>query len=181
MIRLGANDVTRAAASQFRIRDLLLATLAACVILAGGRMAGGAIDQAEALLLAAAMVSIAVAAVCLRRRAIWYLFLVAGFAATVFLAPGNFLMRWSAGGVAAAHFFFAALPVLAVGPLQNRWRWAAAAAGCQLTAAVFTPANAVPMIATAAPLSWLLAVAAVIVHYRAIPRPAPPEPPPRLR
>ena len=166
----------QAAASQFRIGDLLLVTLVFCVILGGGRLWGGAIDVPEAVLLAVAMISIALAAVFLRRRAIWYCFLGAAFLATVIVVPGGPLVRWTLGGVAAAHFFFAALPVLASSPLQNRWRWVAASAASQLAAAMFTPADAVRMLLLAAPLSWSLAVAAVIFHYRAMPRAAPPDP-----
>jgi hypothetical protein len=175
MIRPATADAAQAetAASQFRIRDLLAATLLACLILGGGRLSGGAIDYSEGLLLAVAMLSILVAALFLRRRAVWYCFLVASFAGGVLVAPGGPL-RWAAACMAAAHFFFAALPVLAASPLQHRWRWVTAAAACQLAAAAFTPAHAMGMIGVAAPLSWSVAVAAVIFRYRSIPRrPAP--------
>jgi hypothetical protein len=170
VIRLSKVDAPHAqtAASQFRIRDLLLAMLLVCAILGGGRLAGGAIDAPEGVLLAAAMISIALAAVFLRRRAIWYCFLVASVPLTALLIPGGPFLRWSVGGVAAVHCFFAALPVLAASPLQHRWRWVTAAAACQLAAAAFTPANAVQMIGVAAPLSWLTAVTAVVFHYRAL-------------
>jgi hypothetical protein len=177
MIRLSTaeSETSQVAARQFRIRDLLLAMLLACAILGGGRIAGGAIDAPEGMLLAMAMVSILLASVFLRRRMVWYLFLAASLPLTALLVPGGPLVQWSLGAIAAAYFFFAALPVLASSPLQHRWRWVTTAAACQLAAAAFTPANAIHMIATAAPLSWLLAVAAVVFHYRALPHAAPPD------
>jgi hypothetical protein len=177
MIRLSTADLkqTEAAAGQFRIRDLLLATLVIGLILGGGRLAGGAIDAEEAVLLAASMVSIVLAAVFLRLRAIWYGFLAVSCFGAVLLVPGSPMVKWTLALVAAAHLFFAALPVVAASPLQNRWRWLTAAAACQLAAAVFTPANAAHMVGVAAPLSWTVAVAAVIFHYRSIPRTLPPD------
>jgi hypothetical protein len=177
MIRLTTTELehAEAAAGQFRLRDLLLATLAFCLILGGGRLAGGAIDEQEGMLLAAAMVSIVLAALILRVRAIWYGFLIMSCLATVLLAPGNLMVKWTLGLVAAAHLFFAALPVIAASPLQNRWRWTAAAGACQLAAAMFTPASAAAMVGVGALLSWSMAVAAVIFHYRSIPRPVPPD------
>jgi hypothetical protein len=177
MIRLSTTDLkqTEAAAGQFRIRDLLLATLGFGLILGGGRLAGGAIDAQEAVLLAASIISIVLAAIFLRLRAIWYGFLVASCLAAVLLVPGSLMVKWTLALVAAAHLFFAALPVVAASPLQNRWRWMTVAAACQLAAAVFTPANAAHMVGVAAPLSWSFSVAAVIFHYRSLPRALPPE------
>ncbi|MBW3597362.1 MAG: hypothetical protein KY475_08815 [Planctomycetes bacterium] len=155
-----------AAPSQYRIRDLLLVTLALGVLLGLGRAFGGGVGMGEIALLAVAGVSIVVAAVFLRRRWVWGACLAALLPLATIVIPANIFVRLALAAVLTAHFFFAAMPVLAVDPRSARWPWVAAAAGCQLAAALFTPADAPSMAGAAAVLSWGLALVAILWRYK---------------
>jgi hypothetical protein len=156
------------AAHQFRIRDLLAVTLLLSLILAGGRAAGGAVSAGEAMLLVASVVSIVTATIFVGQRWVWFGLLAASGVATALLtrAPGGW--PFALGAVVIAHGLFAAMPILVIGPHQLRWLWITAAVACQVAAATWTPADAVRMVAAAAPLAWLLALAVILCRYRSL-------------
>ncbi len=158
------------ALGQYRLRDLLLVMLGLGVLLGVGRALGGGMGTGEIGLLAMATISIGVAAVFLRRRAVWAVCLAASFFLPLLIVPAPAMFRIGASVVLATHFLFAGMPVLAVDPQRRRWPWVAAAWACQLAAALFTPSDAPSMIALAALFSWLLAAAALLWRYYHLPR-----------
>lgn len=155
--------------SQYRIRDLLSITLGLSLLLGAGRAIGGKIEQEEALLALLGSASIGVAAFFLRRRWVWGICLAATFVLTVIFGTHSVFLRFSMGSVLAAHFLFAAMPVLALDVRQRRWPWAALAAGCQIAAALYGW-DALRTIAFAALSSWLLAITALAWRYRQLAR-----------
>ena len=155
---------------QYRIRDLLLVTLILGVLLGLGRAFGGGVGIGEVLLMAVGMISITVAAVFLRRRWVWGICLAASFPLTAAIVPANLAVRFALGAVMAAHFLFAAMPILAVDPQSRRWPWVAAAAGCQLAAALFTPPDTPSMAMAAIMLSWGLSLIALVCRYQRLRR-----------